>query len=116
LTTRRDRKRAFRYSARKSCIVDETSADDGVRIGEIFRSLRQSDDFERTERSRILAECQFDLNRSWPARHDVFLTVNDLEVVGGNDFETPMRGLDRIGRDETRALSKREGALPKPND
>jgi hypothetical protein len=49
------------------------------------------------------------------ARHDVFLTVNDLEVVGGNDFETALRGMDRIGAYKTR-LFKRDGALPKPND
>jgi hypothetical protein len=73
-------------------------------------------DFPRIERSRIVAECHFDLHRVRAARYDVFLTMNDLEDVSGNDLEVALRAMDRISRYEGRALSKRKQALRKSND
>jgi hypothetical protein len=73
-------------------------------------------DFLRIERSRIVAECHFDLHRIRAARYDVFLTMDDLEDVSGNDLEVALRAMDRISRYEGRALSKRKQALRKSND
>jgi hypothetical protein len=69
------------------------------------------DDFLRAEQSRVVAECHFDLRRIRAARHDVFLTLSDLENANGNDFEIAMRAMDRISRYENRALSKRKTGI-----
>jgi hypothetical protein len=69
---------------------------------------------QRTEQSRGVAECHFDLRRIRAAGHDVFLTPGDFENANGSDFETAMRSMDRISRYERRAWSKRKRALGKP--
>jgi hypothetical protein len=75
-----------------------------------------SNDFLRIEQSRILAGCHFDLRRIRAARHDVFLKMDNLEDVSGNDFEIALSAMDRISRYERRALSKRRRALRKSNE
>jgi hypothetical protein len=55
-----------------------------------------SNEFLKIEQSRFVAECHFDLHRIRAARYDLFLTMNDLEDVGGNDVENALRGMDRI--------------------
>jgi hypothetical protein len=75
------------------------------------------DDFLHIEQSRVVAGCHFDLRRIRAARHNVFLTLGDLENANGNDFEVAMRAMDRISRYERKALSKRKRALRKlPSD
>jgi hypothetical protein len=76
-----------------------------------------SDDFGRTEQSRIVAGCHFDLRRIRAARYDVSLAMENLESVKGSNFEHALRAMDSISRYETRALSKRKKALRKsPSD
>jgi hypothetical protein len=75
-----------------------------------------SNDFERTEQSRAVAGCHFDLRRIRAARHDVFLTLGDLENANGNDIEIAICAIERINRYEKRASSKRKQALRKSND
>src|SRR5665213_2093800 len=67
-----------------------------------------ADDFGRIEQSRIVVECHFDLRRIRTARHDVFLTMQDLENVSGNDFDNALCAMERISRYERRAWSKRK--------
>ena len=72
-----------------------------------------SNEFERIEQSRILAGCHFDLHRIRMARYDIFLTMDDLENLSGNDLEVALRAMDKISRYEKRAFSKRKQALSK---
>ena len=69
-----------------------------------------TDDFERAEQARILAECHFDLRRIGAARFDVFLAMDDLENTTGDDFENALRAMASISRYQTRALSKNRRA------
>ena len=75
-----------------------------------------SNELERVEPSRVLAECHFDLQRIRAARYEVFLTIADLENASGNDFENALRAMDKINRYERRALSKRRRAMSKSKD
>jgi hypothetical protein len=75
-----------------------------------------SNDFERSEQSRAVAGCHFDLRRIRAARHDVFLTLGDLENANGNDIEIAICAIERINRYEKRASSRRKQALRKSND
>jgi hypothetical protein len=75
-----------------------------------------SNDFERSEQSRAVAGCHFDLRRIRAARHDVFLTLGDLENANGNDIEIAICAIERINRYEKRASSRRRQALRKSND
>lgn len=74
-----------------------------------------SDDFDRIEQLRVLAECHFDLRRIRAARFEVFLTMGDLEDATANDFERAVRAMDSISRYQTRAVSKTKRALRKAN-
>lgn len=72
-----------------------------------------SEEFERVEQSRVLAECHFDLRRIRATRYEVFLRMHDLENVIDNDFEKALRAMDKISRYETRAFSRNRRALRK---
>jgi hypothetical protein len=72
-----------------------------------------TDDFERAEQARSLAECHFDLRRIRAARFDVFLTMDDLENATAGDFEKALGVMASISRYQTRALSKNRRALRK---
>ena len=74
-----------------------------------------TDDFERIEQSRILAERHFNLRRIRAARFDVFSTISDLENASLNDFERALRAMASISRYERRALSKNKLALRESN-
>jgi hypothetical protein len=73
-------------------------------------------EFEHVQQSRALAECHFDLRRIRAARYEVFLTIDDLENSGVDDFERVLHAIDKISRYEMRALSKRKQALRKSNN
>jgi hypothetical protein len=95
----------------------ENDSEAAARIESLAAILADgSNDFERTEQSRILAGCHSDLRRIRAARHDVFLTLGDLENANGKDFEIAFRAMDRISRYEKRALSRRKQALRKSRD
>jgi hypothetical protein len=70
-----------------------------------------TDDFERIEQSRMLAERHFNLRRIRAAHFDVFSTISDLENAGLDDFERALREMASIGRYERRAFSKNKRAL-----
>jgi hypothetical protein len=74
-----------------------------------------TDDFERIEQSRMLAERHFNLRRIRAARFDVFSTISDLENASLNDFERALRAMASISRYERRALSKNKLALRESN-
>lgn len=65
-----------------------------------------SNEFERMDQSRVLAESHFDLRRIRSARYEVFLAIDDLEKASGEDFEKAVSAMDGIRRYETRALSR----------
>jgi hypothetical protein len=93
-------------------LEDDFSVNEGIAcLAAILAEGR--DDFGRSDQSRILAECHFDLQRIRAARHDAFLTVGDLENVSLRDFEVALRAIDLIGRYERRAFSKRKRASRK---
>jgi hypothetical protein len=75
-----------------------------------------SNEFERVEQSRVLAECHFDLQRIRAARYEGFLAIANLENASGNDFENALRAMDKINRYQRRALSKRRRAMSKSKD
>jgi hypothetical protein len=74
-----------------------------------------TDDFERIEQSRMLAERHFNLRRIRAARFDVFSTISDLENASLNDIERALRAMASISRYERRALSKNKLALRESN-
>jgi len=75
-----------------------------------------TDDFLHIEQLCVVATCHFDLHRIRAARYDVFSRMDDLETVSGKDFGIALRAMDRIGRYETRAFSKRRQALRKMHE
>jgi hypothetical protein len=81
-----------------------------ARLAAVFEGV---DDVLCAEQSRVVAECHFDLRRIRAARHDVFLTLGNLENTNANDFAIAMCAMDRIGRCEKRAFSKRKRVLRK---
>jgi hypothetical protein len=107
-----------RHNARRhglaTRIEDQVGAKDGIDC--LAAILAEgSDDFERIEKSRILAECHFDRRRIRAARYEVFLTMDDLENASGEDFEKALRSMVSISRYETRTFSKSKRALHKLN-
>jgi len=57
----------------------------------------------------------FELSRIRAARYEVFLTMDDLENTGSNDFEKALHAMGKISRYETRAFSKCRRALRESN-
>ena len=72
-----------------------------------------SEDFDRIQRLRLLAERHFDLRRIRAARFDVFLTIDNLEDATANDFERALGKMVSISRYQTRAVSKTKRAFRK---
>jgi hypothetical protein len=105
-----------RHNARRHGLAThmEDDFEQRERIESLTTMLAEgSNEFERIEQSRILAGCHFDLHRIRMARYDIFLTMDDLENVSGNDLEVALRAMDKISRYEKRAFSKRKQALSK---
>lgn len=72
-----------------------------------------TDDFERIEQSRILAERRFELRRIRAARFDIFTTISDPQNASFDDFDKALRAMGSISRYERRAFSKNKRALRK---
>src|ERR1700692_1998152 len=81
-------------NAHRHGLATRVDADPEVKIGieRLAAVLAEgSDDFGLAEQSRFLAERHFDLQRIRAARHQVFLTVNNLENARAGDFEKALR-------------------------
>src|SRR6476620_61396 len=107
-----------RHNARRHGLAAPIQDDPEVkgRIDSLAEILADgSNEFERIEQSRILAECHFELSRIRAARYQVFLTMDGLENMGSNDFEKALHAMGKISRYETRAFSKCRRALRESN-
>jgi hypothetical protein len=103
-----------RRNARRHGLATRIKDDPGARGGieRLATILAEgTDDFDRIEKSRVLAEFQFERRRIRVARYEIFLSINDMENVSINDFQIAMRAIDAISRYEKRALSKRKRAF-----
>jgi hypothetical protein len=103
-----------RHNARRHGLATRIEDDPGAKGGiECLAAIlaEGSDDYERIEKSRLLAEAQFERRRIRAARYEVFLSINDMENSSINDFQIAMCAIDAISRYEKRALSKRKQAL-----
>ena len=103
-------------NARRHGLATRVDADPEAKIGieRLAAVLAEgSDDFGLAEQARVLAERHFDLQRIRAARHQVFLTVNNLENAKAGDFEKALRAMNSIGRYEMRAFSRCKQALRK---
>ena len=108
-----------RHNARRHGLATpvENDSEAAARIESLAAILADgSNDFERTEQSRAVAGCHFDLRRIRAARHDIFFTMGDLENLDRNELEAALQTIENISRYERRALSKRKLALRKSND
>ena len=108
-----------RHNARRHGLATpvENDFEAAARIESLAAILAHgSNDFERTEQSRAVAGCHFDLRRIRAARHDIFFTMGDLENLDRNELEAALQTIEKISRYERRALSKRKLALRKSND
>ena len=103
-----------RDNARRHGLATRIEDDPGAKAGiECLAAIlaEGSENYERIEKSRVLAESQFERRRIRTARYEVFLSINDMKNVSINDFQIAMRAIDAISRYEKRALSKRKQAL-----
>jgi hypothetical protein len=108
-----------RHNARRHGLATpvENDSEAAARIESLAAILADgSNDFERTEQSRAVAGCHFDLRRIRAARHDIFFTMGDLENLDRNELEAALQTIEKISRYERRALSKRKRALRKSNN
>ena len=112
-------KQRSRHNARRHGLATPVDNDSeaAARIESLAATLADgSNDFERTEQSRAVAGCHFDLRRIRAARHDIFFTMGDLENLDRNELEAALQTIEKISRYERRALSKRKRALRKSNN
>jgi hypothetical protein len=65
----------------------------------------------RTQQSRVIAECHFDLQRIQAARYDVLLMVENFDIGNSVDLERALVAMEKINRYETSTLSKRRRVL-----
>lgn|SRR5258708_5078104 len=108
----RSRNNAYRHGL--ATRIDH-NPDVKARIGRLAAILiEESDDLSSVERFLGIAECHFDLQRIRSARYEVFTMRGDFENLDSNELQAAVREIDRIGRYERRALSKRKRASKEP--
>ena len=108
-----------RDNARRHGLATRIEDDPGAKAGiECLAAIlaEGSENYERIEKSRVLAESQFERRRIRTARYEVFLSMNDMENVSINGFQIAMRAFDAISRHARRAFSKRKQALRESNE
>src|SRR3977135_4290533 len=78
-----------RHNARRHGLAKpvENDSEAAARIERLAAILAECGScFRRTEQSRAVAGCHFDLLRTRAARHDIFFTMGDLENLDRNEL------------------------------